>query len=233
MALFKTKRILSFLIVALLVILIFLTTGCQSIKTVMQATKVLRLEVAPEVTPNTVLYRYRFGGEIVAHYLDDVESVTTYKRSGADRYDQVVFNLKNGWDYVLNEDVLVDYELFPGSQIEEYQELNKLYHHYDPYLQGYKQDKHKMWVNDQYLNWAGRLPTEEEWLEALNELTRGVEHHQMEHWIAYSPPAVENYIKIHVGDVLKCEPTSKEKIHIFGLLLGGMQYEVFESSLTD
>ena len=233
MALFKTKRILPFLIIALLVILIFLTAGCQSVKTIMQVAKVLRLEVAPEVTPNTVFYRYRFGGEIVTHYLDDVKSVTVYKRSGADRYDQVVFNLMNGWDYVLNEDVLVEYELLPGSQIEEYQELNKLYHHYDPYLQGYKQDKHKIWVNEQYLDWAGRLPTEDEWIGALNELTRGVEHHQMERWISYSPPAVAYYIDTHLGELLDREATSKEREHISDLILGGMKYEDLENSLID
>lgn len=194
---------------------------------------VLRLEWVPEINADTVLYRYQFGGETITHYLDGVQSLTVYQRSGAERYDQVVFNLKDGRDIVLNEDLLDEYKIFPGSTVKKVLELNKLYHHYDPYLQGYKQDLHQAWVDDQYLSETRRLPTEGEWLEALNELSRGVEHHQMERWIKYSPPAIKYYLESHLERLLGRPPSDEEQEHLYKLILSGMEYEELEISLRE
>ena len=213
--------------------LLLAAAGCSWPPLTKQEKQVLSLELEPEITPWTVMYRYRFGGEIVTHFLDGVSSVTVYQRADAERPDQVVFNLKSGRDYVLNEDILVDYKLLPDSEIVEHLELNKLYHHYDPYLQGYKQDKHQEWVNEQYQEYAGRLPTEAEWIEALNELTRGVEHHQMQRWIQYSPPSIGYFINHLYSDDLIREPSDVEWEHIFTLLLSGLSYEDLKTAMIN
>jgi len=230
---FRLEKIILYGRILILGVLVLLVSGCTGNSVSDQSEQMLNLKFVAEVSPQTVLYRYRFGGETMVHYLDGVESVTVYKRADVETNDQVVFNLEDGRDYVLNADVLVDYELLPGNLIEKFQELNKLYHHYDPYLQGYKQDKHREWVNDQYLEFAGRLPTEAEWMEALNELTRGVEHHQMQRWIQYSPASIEKFIDDLFGDVLQQDPTEEERMYIFSLFLDGMQFETFESLILD
>jgi antirestriction protein len=221
--------------VSVLLILALLLGGCQENGSQAQpeSSPVLDLQFEPTVTPNTVRYTYRFGGEAITHYLDEVQSVTVYQRTGADRYDQVVLNLWDGRDYVLNEDLLVDYELLPGSAVEQLLEPDKLYHHYDPYLQGYKQDLHQTWVTEQYQEWAGRTPTEQEWLEALNELTRGVEHHQMAYWISYSPPAIEYFVDHRLSEIIGREPTRAEKDHVADLILQGMKYQELEQALAN
>lgn len=128
------------------------------------------------IGPNTVAYRYRFGGEIFTHYLDDVAAITEYhhkEAGGKEVVDEVVFNLKDGNDYVVNAPLIVDYTFSTETSIEQRRIYDKVYYRYDPYLQGEKQQWHQEWVNEQYLKYAGRLPTEAEWLEALNELTLG------------------------------------------------------------
>jgi len=175
------------------------------------------------IGPDTVVYRYRFGGEVITHYLSGVATVTEYRRP--DVVDAVVFNLKNGDDYVLNSNLLVEYSLSPDSTIEKRQALNKLYYRYDPYLQGEKQGWHKEWVDAEYMKWVGRLPTDAEWLEMLNELTRGVEHHQMERWIQYSPPAILHFIESVFQETAGRVPTEAEIKPFYDRLLAGEEYE--------
>ena len=227
------QRKRSFLIVALIVAVLVAGLASASWALVGQ-NKVLGKNFEPDITPHTVVYRYKFGGEVWTHYLDKVVSVTLYLRPGAEEpFDQVVFNLDNGRDrdYVLNADMLVDYQIPPGAEIEQFEKPNQMYNHYDPYLQGYKQDLHEIWVDEMYMEWAGRPATDEEWLEALNDLTRGVEHHQMEHWIKYSPSACRYYIENRLAEVVGRELTEEEQAHIYGLLLQGAEYEDIEHKL--
>jgi hypothetical protein len=175
------------------------------------------------IGPDTVVYRYRFGGEVISHYLSGVATVTEYRRP--DVVDAVVFNLKDGNDYVLNADLLVDYRLSADTTIEKLQALNKLFYRYDPYLQGEKQGWHKEWVDAEYMKWVGRLPTDAEWLEILNELTRGVEHHQMERWIQYSPPAILHFIETEFSEAAGRAPTEAEIKPFYDRLLAGENYD--------
>ena len=220
------KPIYIFIGVALAAAVIF------GIGRVMGRGDLLELVVEPDITPHTVVYRYHFGGEVLTHYLDQVDTVTIYRRSGEDTFDQAVFNLHDGRDYVLNGDILVDYELPQAGDIELIEKIDQLYHHYDPYLQGYKQDLHEQWVDEQYQGWAGREATDDEWLEALNELTRGVEHHQMERWIRYSPPAIAYFLDNRLGDLSGRELSDQVRQHVNELLLQGIDYEDIEEYLA-
>jgi len=185
---------------------------------------------APAPLPaNTVKYRVRFGGDVITQYLPGVVAVTLYRsRSGV---DGVVFNLENGRDWVLNADKLVDYTLSPTG-IQRREVLNELYYHYDPYLQGEKQKLHQDWTNEQYLKWVGRLPTEEEWLEVLNELTRGVEHRQMELWIQYSPAACQRFVAERFMTLLGRAPTPAEARFYYRQLLDGGSYAEVEKAIA-
>lgn len=182
------------------------------------------------LTPNTVIYRYRFGGEIITHYLNDVVKLTKYRHG--DVVDQVVLILKNDDFYVLNTDMLVEYQLSPQNLIQKDEILNVLFNHYDPYLQGEKQDMHRLWVTEQYQKYVGRNPTDQEWLEALNELTRGVEHHQMERWIQYSPSAIQYWIDTRLSDMLGRQPRDEEIQYIGKLLMTGVTYAQIESKIA-
>jgi hypothetical protein len=185
---------------------------------------------APALASNAVRYRYRFGGEVVAHVLENVTTVTEYRRPEA--VDQVVLGLENGDFYVLNADILVDYNLAPEAKIERRQVMNQLFNHYDPYLQAEKQGWHREWVDEQYLKWAGRLPTDSEWLEAFNELTRGVEHHQMERWIQYSPPAIRHSVDTRFESIAGRPPTEAEVAPFYARLLAGEPYPAVEKDLA-
>jgi hypothetical protein len=184
----------------------------------------------PALSPGVVRYRYRFGGEVVTHDLANVVAVTLYRTPEV--VDQVVFNLESGRDYVLNADVLVDYRLPPDGSVERREVLNQTYHHYDPYLQAEKQGWHREWVNEQYRKWVGRLPSEQEWLEALNELTRGVAHHQMERWIQYSPQACAHFVQTRSLALLGREPTPAEARLFCRRLLDGARYEEIEQEIA-
>jgi hypothetical protein len=220
------------LLIAILVVSMFLVS-C-TIRPMANQKAVIGTQFEPDITPHTVTYRYEFGGEILTHYLNDVVGVTLYLRPDLDEpLIQAAFNLSNGWDYVINGDMLVDFELPLGDEITQIEKINQSYHHYDPYLQGYKQNLHEIWVDEQYSLWAGREATEEEWLEAINELTRGVEHHQMAHWIQYSPESCRYYLEHGLEELLEREPTEEEKAHVYQLLLDGAEYEDIESILTD
>jgi len=178
-----------------------------------------------------VSYRYRFGGDVITHVLQDVSVITEYRRP--DVVDQVVFDLENGQFYVLNADILVDYRIASNSTIEKREAMNQLFNHYDPYLQAEKQGWHQEWVNEQYMKWAGRLPTDAEWLEALNELTRGVEHHQMERWIQYSPPALHHFVDTTFQTVFGRTPLDSEITPFYDLLINGESYSVVEKKLAE
>ena len=177
-----------------------------------------------------VSYRYRFGGETIRHNLQGIEAVSEYRRG--EIVDQVVFHLASGKDFVLNADILVDYEFSPGSQLEIGVKQNELYHHYDPYLQAEKQEMHRQWVNEQYLKWSGREATYDEWIEALNELTRGVEHHQMERWIQYSPPACAFYMSRQFENTLGRSPSIEEIERFTNALYQGTLYETVEEDIA-
>lgn len=183
------------------------------------------------IGPDSVAYRYRFGGEIITHYLDDVAAITEYRHDNV--LDEVVFNLKSGKDYVVNSPLLVDYTFSTKTTIERRQIMDKVYYRYDPYLQGEKQQWHKEWVDEQYLKYVGRLPTDAEWLEALNELTRGVEHFQMERWIQYSPPAIRYFIGNQFKTYAGREPTETEAKPYFERLAAGESFEVVEKILFE
>jgi hypothetical protein len=176
------------------------------------------------IGPDTVAYRYRFGGEIITQYLDGVAAITEYRHDNV--VDEVVFNLKNGKDYVVNAPLIVDYTFSTRTAIEQRQIMDKVYYRYDPYLQGEKQQWHKEWIDEQYLKYVGRLPTDAEWLEALNELTRGVEHFQMERWIQYSPPAIRYFITTQFEALAGREPTEAEAQQYFERLAAGESFEV-------
>jgi hypothetical protein len=176
-----------------------------------------------------IAYRYKFGRAINTHYLDNVITVSIYRRPEA--IDQVVFTQQNTDYYVLNADVLVDYRLAPDSTIEKKEVMNALFNHYDPYLQGVKQEMHREWVTEQYQQYAGRPPTDEEWLAALNELTRGVEHYQMQRWIEYSPPAIEYWLNNRLPQLIHRTLNENEKSHLTELLQAGITYDQIESRL--
>ncbi len=183
------------------------------------------------IGPDGVAYRYRFGGAIITQYLEGVAAITEYRHDNL--VDEVVFNLKNGKDYVVNTPLIVDYTFSTRTTIERRQVMNKVYYRYDPYLQGEKQQMHKEWVDEQYLKYAGRLPTDAEWLEALNELTRGVEHFQMERWIQYSPPAIRYFITTQFESLAGREPTGAEAQPYFDRLAAGESYEVVGKDIQD
>lgn len=183
----------------------------------------------PLIRPDTVAYRYRFGGEIFTHYLDGVAAITEYRHD--DVVDEVVFNLKTGKDYVVNSPLIVDYTFSTRMTIEQRQIMDKVYYRYDPYLQGEKQQWHKEWVEEQYLKYAGRLPTDAEWMEALNELTRGVEHFQMERWIQYSPPALHRFIASQFETLAGRAPTEAEANQYYERLALGESYEAVGSEI--
>jgi len=188
----------------------------------------------PRIGPNTVAYRYRFGGEIITQYLEDVVVITEYRHNNA--VDEVVFSLRNGKDYVVNAPLIVDYTFSTKPTFERRQVLNKVYYRYDPYLQGEKQQWRKELVEENYQKYAGRLPTEAEWLEALNELTRGVEPFQMERWIQYSPPAIRYFIKTQFEILVGRAPAETEEQQYFKRLTAGESYEAvlqdLQSSLS-
>jgi hypothetical protein len=177
-----------------------------------------------------VSYRYQYLGEEVTHVLRDVTSVTVYRRPEA--VDQVVFSLSDGRDYVVNADRLVSYALPDDGSVEQRVAMNKLYHHYDPYLQAEKQRWHHQWVNETYLRWVGRLPTEDEWVAALNELTRGVEHHQMERWIRYSLPARQHLVTTEFGEHLNRSPRESEIFRYTERLRQGDTYDEIRRSIA-
>jgi hypothetical protein len=177
----------------------------------------------PAIGPDTAAFRYRFGGEIITQYLPGVTSITQYRHG--DVVDEVVFNLKSGKDYVVNSNLLVDYTFSTRTTIQMRTVMNKTYYRYDPYLQGEKQQWHKEWVEQEYLKWAGRLPTEAEWMEAFNELTRGVEHYQMDRWIQYSPPAIRYFIIAQFESFAGRAPTETEAGQYFKRLAAGESYE--------
>jgi hypothetical protein len=181
------------------------------------------------IGPNTVVVRYRFLGEVATHYLDGVAAVTVYRRP--EEIDAVVFNLETGKDYVVNADKLVDYALAPDTAIQTREELNKLYYHYDPYLQGEKQGWHKEWADAEFMKWAGRLPTDAEWLEMLNELTRRMEHPQMAHWIQYSPPAIRQFIETEFLAAYQRAPTDAEARQYYDRLQAGETYEQISTEI--
>jgi hypothetical protein len=178
----------------------------------------------PAALPARVVkYRYRFGGEVVTHYLPSVVAATVYRgRAGV---DEVVFNLEDGHDYVLNADKLVDYQLPADGSVERREVRNELYYHYDPYLQAEKQQAHREWTNEQFLQWVGRLPTEQEWLEVLNELTRGVDHRQMERWIQYAPDACRRFVRQSALALWGREPNPAELEYYYRQLIDGDSYE--------
>jgi hypothetical protein len=187
---------------------------------------IIRMDVSagqPSLKPDSAVIRYRFGGEVITHYLTGIAAITIYRRPEA--LDAVVFNLKSGKDYVVNADLLVDYELAPGTNIQKQVALNKLYYRYDPYLQGEKQGWHKEWAESEYLKWVGRLPTDAEWLEILNEVTRGMEHPQMEQWIQYSPPAIRHFIETEFLTISGRAPSEDEIRPFYERLLAGDTYE--------
>lgn len=181
------------------------------------------------VGQDTVVVRYRFGGEVITQYVNGVATITEYRRP--DVLFGVVFNLKNGKDYVLNADKLVDYRIAPDSTIEKRPPVGKVYYRYDPYLQGEKQGWHKEWVDQEYLKWVGRLPTDAEWLEILNELTRGVEHPQMELWIQYSPPAIRHFIEAEYQTASGRKPTETEMQPLYKRLLNGESYDKISADI--
>lgn len=183
------------------------------------------------IGPDTAAYRYRFGGEIFTHYLDDVAAITEYRHDTFT--DEVVFNLKDGNDYVVNAPLIVDYTFSTNTTIEQRQIYDKVYYRYDPYLQGEKQQWHQEWVNEQYMKYAGRLPDEMEWMEALNELTRGVEHFQMERWIQYSPPAIRYFIAAQFDSQAGRAPTEAEIKMFFERLAAGESYEAVGNAIQD
>jgi hypothetical protein len=181
--------------------------------------------------PDTVAYRYHFGGEIITQYLDQVAAITEYRHD--DVVDEVVFNLKNGKDYVVNAPLIVDYTFSTRTTIERRTVVDKVYYRYDPYLQGEKQQWHKEWVDEQYLKYAGRNPTDAEWMEAFNELTRGVEHFQMERWIQYSPPAIRHFITSRFETIAGREPTAAETQSYFERLAAGESFEAVGKDLQN
>ena len=222
------------ILVAALVVAVIAAGLASASQLIQRQNKVLGIQFEPEITSGMVVYRYKFGGQVWTHYLDKVVSVTLYLRPGAEEpFDQVVFNLDNGRDrdYVLNADMLVDYQIPPAAEYEQFEKPNQMYNHYDPYLQGYKQDLHEIWVDEQYVEWAGRPATDAEWLEALNDLTRGVEHHQMGRWIKYSPPACRYYIENRLPEVVGRALTAEEEAHIYELLQQGAEYEDIEDKI--
>jgi len=181
------------------------------------------------LSSNTAVYRYKFGNAVNMHYLDDVVSISIYRRPEA--IDQVVFFQENTDYYVLNADMLVDYRLSEDSSIETRDVMNALFHHYDPYLQGEKQEMHRQWVLEQYQRYTGRGASDEEWLAALNELTRGVEHYQMERWIAYSPPAIDYWLTSRLPEQIGKTLNEVEQAHLTELLQSGITYEQIEARI--
>ncbi len=179
----------------------------------------------PELAPNSVSYRYRFGGQTITRSLHDVAAISVYRHE--DQVDQVVFRLTDGRFYVLNGDILVDYDVAPGSTLERDENEGVLFNHYDPYLQAEKQEMHRQWVNEQYQEWVGRPPTYDEWITALNELTRGVEHYQMGEWIQYSPAACEHYATAR----LTSTATDADIRDVCARVFAGATYDEIEEQL--
>lgn len=182
------------------------------------------------IGPDMAMIQYRFHGEVMTHYLSGIASISEYRRP--EEIDAVVFNLKAGDDYVVNADKLVNYTLAPNTTIEKVEKLNQLYYHYDPYLQGEKQGWHKEWAEAEYLKWVGRLPTEAEWLEVLNELTRRMEHPQMSRWIQYSPPAIRHFIETEYLAAFGRLPAGPELQQYYDRLLAGETYEQIREEIT-
>jgi len=166
----------------------------------------------------------------VTHYLPNVTDVFLYGTDGA--LDQVVFHLATGRDYVINSDLLVDYVLPADGSVTIQEVPNQLYHHYDPYLQGEKQEWHRQWADEQFMERLDRLPTDDEWLAILNELTRGVEHHQMQRWIEYSPPVIDHFVRACYVEFLGREPRPAELAHYRERLLAGESYADVEIEIA-
>lgn len=201
-----------------------LTSSC------LPSQQILGVGLQDRPLPGEVEYRYQYLGGEVTHVLQDVSSVTVYRRPEA--IDQVVISLSDGRDYVVNADRLVGYDLPGDGSVERHVAMNKLYHTYDPYLQAEKQGWHREWVNETYLRWVGRPPTEDEWLAALHELTRGVEHHQMERWIRYSLPARRYLVVSEFEEHLSRSPRESELFQYTERLGQGASYDEIQNAIA-
>ena len=132
--------------------------------------------------------------------IDHVERVREYFVHG-ERY-QVVVDVSDAMvPEVFTPWEIVKYKLPIGSDIEVAAYTDQVYHTYDPYLQGWKNEQRKAFIRAGYEESLGREPTEEESNLALAIMIQKVQLDQWKERLEHSPEAV-----LYRIDQLRTEP---------------------------
>lgn len=138
---------------------------------------------------DSVVVRYRSGGAVIPMTIDHVERVREYIVDG-ERY-QVVVDIAGAMvPEVFTPWEIVDYKLPLRSTIECVTFTDQVYHTYDPYLQGWKNEQRKATIHAYYEAYLGREPSEEEFNLALAILIQKVQLEQWKVRLEHSPEAV-------------------------------------------
>ncbi len=140
-------------------------------------------------TGNTVVVRYKTGGATVPMTIENVREVRRYDVHGA-LYQVVVFIDGALVPEVFTPWEIVGYRLPLFSEIPFRSYTDEVYHTYDPYLQGWKNEQRKAFIHKTYAASLGREPTEEEFNLALAIMIQKVQLTQWETRLAHTPEAV-------------------------------------------
>ncbi len=138
---------------------------------------------------DSVIVWYRTGGAVVPMRIDNVVEVREYILYG-ERYQVVVYEKDAMVPEVFTPWEIVKYKLPLCSDIEFVTYTDTVYHTYDPYLQGWKNEERKKFINDSYSECMGREPTEEEFNLALAIMIQKVHLAQWKVRLEHSPEAM-------------------------------------------
>ena len=170
---------------------------------------------------------YRTGGAVVPMTIDHVERVREYFVHG-ERY-QVVVDVSDAMvPEVFTPWEIVNYRLPIGSDIEVAAYTDQVYHTYDPYLQGWKNEQRKAFIRAGYQECLGREPTEEESNLALAIMIQKVQLDQWKERLEHSPEAV-----VYRIDQTRTEPlTAGQQQRVIRMLERGETIETIIEVFT-
>lgn len=151
-------------------------------------------------TGDSVIVWYHTGDAVVPMQIDNVVEVREYILYG-ERYQVVVYIRDAMVPEVFTPWEIVDYKMPLHSDIEFVTYTDTVYHTYDPYLQGWKNEQRKQFILDTYNECLGREPTEEEFNLALAIMIQKVQLEQWKIRLEHSPEAM-----VYQIDRLRDEP---------------------------
>ena len=142
---------------------------------------------AKKPAANTAVVRYRNQDAVIPMTIENVVQVKTYIVHG-ELYQVVVYEKDALTPIVFTSMEIVD--CLCGDGVEQLTFEDKVYHTYDPFLQGIKSDIRKTFIMEKYAEYFGRAPSEQEYNEALEKLIEKVQLKDLEVRLRYAPEAV-------------------------------------------